>query len=187
MEIGIGPELVERVLAQFALHAFGVHGVGHWARVLFNARLLAEETGADARVVELFALFHDARRINEGTDPEHGRRGAALAEARRGDWFQLDGAGMEQLWDACAFHSDGLVEHPDVTVRTCWDADRLDLSRVGVRPRPSRLATEAARNAALIEGAVARGHQGWIPEFVTEVWGLELPELEPRRARDPLL
>ena len=98
MDLHTGPEL-ERVLGQYALHLFGIHGVGHWARVLLNGRLLAEETGADPRVVELFALFHDSRRINDGTDPEHGRRGADLAAAQRGDWFQLDDAGMEQLWD----------------------------------------------------------------------------------------
>tara|TARA_R110002072_G_scaffold30342_1_gene94816 strand:- start:123 stop:686 length:564 start_codon:yes stop_codon:yes gene_type:complete len=186
MDLHTGPELVERILGQYALHPFGIHGVGHWARVLLNGRLLAEETGADPRVVELFALFHDSRRINDGTDPEHGARGAELAATQRGDWFQLDDAGMEQLRDACALHSEGLVEHPDVTVRTCWDADRLDLSRVGIRPRPDRLATAPARRREVIELAVARGHERFLPHFVAEVWGLELPVFRRRQARYPV-
>lgn len=186
MELFVGPELIERILAQHALHAFGIHGVGHWARVILNGRLLAEETGADPRVVELFAVFHDSRRINDGTDPEHGRRGAALAEAKRGEWFQLSDAGMEQLWDACALHSDGLIEHPDVTVRTCWDADRLDLSRVGITPRRDRLATEAGKRSELLDPAVTRGQTRYLPAFLSEVWGLELPVFRRRRARYPV-
>jgi uncharacterized protein len=186
MELFVGPELIERILNQYALGPFGIHGVGHWARVLLNGRLLAEETGADPRVVELFAVFHDSRRINDGTDPEHGRRGAALAEARRGEWFQLDDAGMEQLWDACALHSDGLTEHPDVTVRTCWDADRLDLSRVGVTPRRDRLATEAGKRSELLDPAVIRGQSRHMPAFLSQVWSLELPEFTRRRARYPV-
>lgn len=186
MKLICGADLLERILGQYALHVFGIHGVGHWARVLYNGRLLASETGADPRVVELFALFHDARRINDGTDPGHGTRGAELAAARRGEWFQLDERGMEQLWDACALHSDGLVDHDDVTVRTCWDADRLDLSRVGVRPRPRLLATAAARQSEVLEGAVARGQSRWFPSFVEEEWGLELPSFKRPRARYPV-
>ena len=42
-------------------------------------------------------------------------------------------------------HSDGRVD-ADVTVQTCWDADRLDLGRVGKRPDPRLLCTPAARD-----------------------------------------
>ena len=56
---------------------------------------------------------------------------------------------------ACQGHSDGQT-HEDVTVSTCWDADRLDLGRVGIRPDPRRLCTAAARDPALIQWAFAR-------------------------------
>ena len=46
----------------------------------------------------------------------------------QGALFVLDTAGFDMLVHACRYHSDGLVEG-DVTVRTCWDADRLDLGR----------------------------------------------------------
>ena len=34
-------------------------------------------------------VFHDSRRVNEGTDPGHGRRGAELAVAFRDEWFTI--------------------------------------------------------------------------------------------------
>ena len=51
---------------------------------------------------------------------------------------------------AVRHHSDGLIE-ADVTVQTCWDADRLDLGRVGIVPRPDRLCTAHARDPVLLE------------------------------------
>ena len=39
---------------------------------------------------------------------------------------------------ACVHHTDGLTEG-DVSVQACWDADRLDWGRVGIRPAPLRL------------------------------------------------
>jgi uncharacterized protein len=41
-------------------------------------------------------------------------------------------------------------------VQTCWDADRLDLGRVGKRPDPRRLCTPAARDRDVIEWAYRR-------------------------------
>jgi uncharacterized protein len=42
------------------------------------------------------------------------------------------------------FHSHGSTE-ADSTVQACWDADRLDLVRIGIEPEPDRLCTDAAR------------------------------------------
>jgi uncharacterized protein len=39
-------------------------------------------------------------------------------------------------------HSDGEVS-TDKTIQTCWDADRLDLGRVGIFPSPKFLSQEA--------------------------------------------
>ena len=52
---------------------------------------------------------------------------------------------MELLIEALMHHSEGYTQG-DVTVRVCWDADRLDLGRVGIDPKPERLCTEPARN-----------------------------------------
>ncbi len=46
------------------------------------------------------------------------------------------------LINAMRFHSDGEL-HTDATIQSCWDADRLDLGRVGKRPHPKYLSGHA--------------------------------------------
>jgi uncharacterized protein len=142
--------------------------------VLENGLHLAEETGADVEVVRLFAVLHDSRRINEGGDPDHGPRAAEFAEALRGRLFDLPDRPFGLLHRACAGHTRERT-HPDVTVRTCWDADRLDLGRVGITPHPARLCTEAARRPETIAWADGRATLGVVPTFVREEWGIDLP------------
>lgn len=69
-------------------------------------------------------------------DPQHGNRaGDFCSKLFKDGVLRLSGDELELLVMACQGHSDGLREaHP--TVQTCWDADRLDLGRVGVRPDP---------------------------------------------------
>ncbi len=44
----------------------------------------------------------------------------------------------------------------EITVLTCWDADRLDLGRVGIRPNARYLCTEPAKDPAFITWAYER-------------------------------
>jgi len=152
-------DLVGIVRSRFALDWKGVHGVSHWVRVRENGLLLAERTGARVDVVELFALFHDSQRVNDERDPGHGSRGAAFARSLAGSVFDLDPEGLELLMEACRGHSDGHMTG-DSTVVTCWDADRLDLGRIGIDPDPARLCTDAAREPAMLERALRRSRGG---------------------------
>jgi uncharacterized protein len=154
--------LIAAIRAQYRLNWLGLHGPRHWARVLQNGLVLAPATGARVDIVTLFAVFHDACRHNEDHDPKHGARGADLAAAFRSIHFDLDPAGLDLLQTACRTHTTGR-QHPDVTVRTCWDADRLDLWRVGTRPDPRYLTTEPARHPGMIEEAVLRCEQDEFP------------------------
>jgi uncharacterized protein len=148
--------LLRTLKAQFALDWEGIHGIRHWERVRENGFRLAALTGATPLVVELFALFHDSRRENDGHDPHHGARAAEFARTLAGS--MLAPSDLELLATACRDHSKGFTEG-DVTVTTCWDSDRLDLGRVGTKPRPHRLCTAAARDPAMIEWAYARSLQ----------------------------
>ena len=139
--------------------------------MLENGLRLAEETRATIDVVRLFAVFHDARRVNEGTDRGHGKRGAELATVLRGEWFDLPDDDFELLYEACARHTDGGMDG-DITIQTCWDADRLDLGRVGTMPEPTRLCTPTARR--LITWADGRACFEVVPELVRTHWGIEL-------------
>ena len=162
--------IVREILTGYRLPVHGIHGVGHWGRVLENGWQLAAETGANLDVVVLFALFHDARRVNEDQDDGHGQRGAELARQMRASLPSLPDSEFDLLTEACRLHTDGLLDG-DVTLQTCWDADRLDLGRVGITPSCDRLCTAAGRR--LRERAHHRAVTRAVPEFVGAIWSLE--------------
>lgn len=165
------PRILQAIVGQYSLPWRGTHGLPHWARVLENGLKIAEDTNADPVVVTLFAVFHDACRVNEGWDHGHGRRGADLAADLRGDVFRLDDNRFDQLYYACAHHTDGLTDG-DPTVRSCWDADRLDLGRVRITPDPRRMATRFAARPDVIEWAEGRSRGGYVPPITLrwEAW-----------------
>ena len=133
----------------------GFHGFAHWMRVLHNGRLLAETENANLKIVELFCLLHDTQRQNEDRDPDHGPRAADYARAIRGTLFDLEDNELEILDEALRYHSDGYVE-ADITIQVCWDADRLDLGRVAIRPSYHKLCTATAKSPFVMEAAFKR-------------------------------
>ena len=137
-------ELWQHVIRETGVAIDGIHGPQHWARVERNGLYIARETGADPEIVTLFALFHDSRRVNDGIDTGHGERGAAYAHTLRPTLDFLSADRFEQLVFACTWHTD-LVHHDDPTIHTCFDADRLDLGRVGIAPSAQYLNTAAAK------------------------------------------
>lgn len=142
----------------------GAHGIAHWARVRAAGLFLARRTGADPRVVELFALLHDACRRNDAHDPEHGPRAARLAEGwNGGEHFELEPARLALLTEAIDGHTEGRI-HSDPTIQCCWDADRLDLGRVGIVPDPRRLGTAPAKDPRTIERCYERSRR-WARAF----------------------
>ena len=142
--------LVNAVLERSTGKDSSIHGESHWQRVAAaGLALLPEASAANPALVFLFALFHDSMRLNDNYDPLHGSRGAALARELRGEAFDLEDAEMGLLGFACEEHTNGGVS-PDPTVGVCWDADRLNLWRVGRRPDPRWLSTEAARSGERI-------------------------------------
>ena len=144
------------------------HGLEHWHQVEYNGLLLAQKTGADITVVRLFALFHDCRRMDDAYDAEHGPRAVefiekCIAEKR----LELDGERLEKLCSACRLHTT-TPKTGDITIDTCFDADRLDLGRVGIRPMEEKMATEVGRKiAAKMNRADVSvyAQREWIREF----------------------
>lgn len=132
----------------FHLGPNSMHGPSHWRRVEEHGIRLARATaGADLVVVRLFAVFHDAERVNEHTDPDHGRRAADLVRRLHGQGFQLHDAQLQTLCEACSRHADGDVTD-DPTIGCCWDADRLDLPRVGIEPHRDFMSTAVGKSLA---------------------------------------
>ena len=151
----ITPQLINFARQTFKLEWGGIHGAPHWSRVRLNGLNIARLTGANALVIEYFAFLHDLGRENDNYDPEHGQRGAEIARDINGTLINLGQRDLRLLMEACQGHSDGHTK-ADVTIMTCWDADRLDLARVGVDPDPDKLCTPAARSSAIMRPALLR-------------------------------
>lgn len=78
-----------------------------------------------------------------GSRPE----GAEYAASLRGKLFDLEDTAFESLLFACTWHTDEPFS-ADPTVGTCWDADRLDLGRVGMIPSPDYMSTAFGKEVA---------------------------------------
>ena len=119
-----------RVLKDTSVDHCSIHGPEHWARVERNGLYIAEKTGADKAIVQLFALFHDCRRINDHIDDGHGLRGAEYAAKIKHELINISADDFDKFYYACEWHTDQIKTN-DITVAACWDADRLDIGRVG--------------------------------------------------------
>lgn len=135
--------LLAHIQQEFVLDWQGIHGANHWARVLHHGRAIARQWNADPLVVELFAFLHDSCRLDDWGDPKHGDRGAQFALDMQGQFYQLSGPQLDALCQAIRLHSDGHTS-TNPTIQTCWDSDRLDLGRVGIRPSAKYLSELAA-------------------------------------------
>jgi uncharacterized protein len=124
-----------------------VHGVEHWDRVYENGqKLLTPEV--HSIVVELFAYLHDSCRVDDYTDIYHGERAAEWILTLRETYLRdLSNEDMILLCEACRLHTV-LHRTGNPTIDACFDADRLDLWRVGIIPDPERMATDIGAELA---------------------------------------
>jgi uncharacterized protein len=135
-----------RVYAEsvFRCNPHSIHGPAHWRNVEDTVIFIASETGADVVVGRLFAIFHDCCRLNDGSDWAHGPRAADLLRRIAGSRFTLDVARLDLLLHAVSHHTDGTISD-DPTIGACWDADRLDLGRVGITPDEILMSTQPGK------------------------------------------
>lgn len=150
-------DTLDLVVPQFRLPLHhGWHGIRHWSRVWINARYLCESLGVDPLVPCLFSYLHDSQREDEGQDFLHGARAADYAiQLYTTGLLSLSSNNLHDLIDALRGHSCGKTSG-SLTVQICWDSDRLDLGRVGIRPDPAYLCTAAAKQPDVIERAWRR-------------------------------
>ena len=117
-----------------------VHGIEHWKRVERNGLLLATED-VNVNVVRLFAYLHDHKRLSDRRDLEHGPRAAENMDNLRHTLLEgLTDEEFGMLRRACMEHT--ITERTGVPTIDAWfDADRMDLPRVGYMPDPDRMAS----------------------------------------------
>ena len=151
----ITPVLLQALKNEYRMDWNGLHGFSHWCRVRENGLYLAARNGANARVVEYFAFFHDNQRHNDGFDPLHGWRASDLIRKKFASNLGLTPEEVDWLCKACEAHDKGKTQ-ANLTIQTCWDSDRLDLMRAGIMPNKQYLCTAAAKDDQTIEWAVRR-------------------------------
>ncbi len=149
--------MMRRVLDRYRLPLDGLHGPEHWARVARVGNIIANsEADVDQLVVELFALLHDSCRTHEMHCTDHGYFAAEFIRElfRDGMLYQLTTHQNFLLQHAVEYHCYDYTNLDYNTVAACWDADRLDLWRVGIAPEPGRMRTNTGR--ILAEKAATR-------------------------------
>lgn len=132
-----------------------LHGEVHWKCVALTAFWLARHTPkADLEFIFTFAMLHDTMRLDDGADPEHGARAAklfiALTQENELDAFGAYDQRTLDMVHALTHHvgSTNAVGYDNPNVGLCWDADRLNLWRVGLTPDDRYLTTAMAKTEA---------------------------------------
>lgn len=139
-----------------------LHGVAHWARVCRFGEYLARRMllpDRYAECVSVFAWTHDLARINDEGGREHAIDGACYLDTVAPIAFpSLLPEQHAIVRTAIHYHSHGCATDEAKyqgwfeglegdrgkildTVACCWDADRLDLLRLGFEPDPARMST----------------------------------------------
>ncbi|MEI8270586.1 MAG: hypothetical protein WCG45_04400 [bacterium] len=134
----------EQARKEFSLKEKSFHGIWHWEKVERNALEIANHTElCDHTVVQLFGILHDSKRIDENEDSNHGLRAANFVKSlyKEGKLL-ITKDQLQKLETACEFHEKGETSK-DPTIGACWDADRLELTRVGTTPNPKFFSTKA--------------------------------------------
>ncbi len=174
----ITKDLIRDIKNQFHINWSGIHGISHWTRVYDIGMRLAAQTGANKTVVQLFSVFHDSCRYNEGEDPQHGPRGGELARQYRNNHLQsLSEDEFDLLHTACRLHTSAPT-HENITIQTCFDSDRLDLGRIGTIPDPKHLCTDQAKSSNMVSWALKNSESGKVPDNILGSYLLSNPNLK---------
>lgn len=139
--------MIERIKERPANVGSFFHGIEHWERVHANGLKLCKYFNADPEVIRYFAYLHDSCRWNEQMDPKHGPRAAKFIDELRED-IDLGDSQIRLLKRACSGHTHanpGAKAGLDKTLSCCWNADRLDIDRVGISIDTNKL---FAKNAS---------------------------------------
>ena len=140
-------ELINLLQRESKLFHSPIHGFKHWRTVEKNGMYLSQFNDGDPAVISHFAYLHDCMRVNEHRDDGHGLRGGKYALKNK-DILELNEHQLDLLYKACAGHTGGRNPSCD-TIACCWDADRLDIRRVGLEPDLQWYNTDAARKMVI--------------------------------------
>lgn len=149
LDIAFAMDNINKIAKQITLSnlfAGRKHGYAHSLRVNYNIQLLGKKMNvqdSELYQMRLFAYWHDIVRYNDGYDPEHGKRAADIINKNRNHYNLRDFSAeqIDNLCFACEHHTT-MHRSGNTLIDICFDADRLDLQRVGIIPEPYKMATE---------------------------------------------
>ncbi|MCE6958802.1 hypothetical protein LAZ40_07035 [Cereibacter sphaeroides] len=148
--------LLAEALAEAPLVDDHLHGEIHWRGVAEAGLRIADwSPGVDRAFVLAFAILHDCRRMDDGWDPDHGLRAAGLVRTSRVLRTILPESILPKLAEACLRHESGHRCSEDRTIGASWDADRLNLVRLGRPLDPDRFSLLDVRDLDLLGPAMA--------------------------------
>ena len=136
-------DLIDKLQKDSKLFHSPIHGFKHWRTVEKNGLYLSNFNGGNPKIISYFAYFHDCMRVNEHIDNGHGYRGGRYAMLNK-ELLGLSDEDLRILYRACAGHTGGVNPSCD-TIACCWDADRLDIRRVGADLKLKFFNTKEAR------------------------------------------
>lgn len=165
--------LLHEVIAQHKLDIEkSGHGLHHWLRVIdIGMRLADADPRVDRDVIVAFGLLHDSARTHDNYCEEHGPNSLNVIRALD-SCIPLDDNQKLMLSFACVNHTSADCNHFPLfepTLHACFDADRLDLWRVGIVPDSKYLFTDAGKDPELQAWANSNGENWTIP-----VWAHDL-------------
>lgn len=142
-------EILNLVKSNFKLDLNGYHGLDHWLRVYNNCLSISKYYKINSEVFELFALLHDSKREDEDKDLLHGKRAALfIKDLIKYNKINLSKDDARRLIFACSNHTRSNKKaklYQDLVVQICFDADRLDIGRVGIVPEEQYFQTDYAK------------------------------------------
>ncbi len=137
---------VETLLAPFCTcGGLALHGISHLRRVAILSGRLANAVGEVVEAAVVMGFLHDCARKNDGNDLEHAHDSAVLARELTERFYpHLD---VDRICDAIEGHAGGEVT-TDPLSACLWDADRLELKRIGRTIDLDLLSTKVAKRLA---------------------------------------
>lgn len=141
------PKLINYIQSRSKFDDF--HGIEHWEEVERNGILLAKyDSKINIKVVRYFAYLHDScieYNGNHSERIEHGKRAAKFCDEIRNTFLSsFSDNEFLLLRNACEYHTIK-TSVGNITIDTCFDADRLDLPRVGIQPKASKMASKQGK------------------------------------------
>ena len=162
------PSKILPYITPMAKHNSSLHGVAHWTRVHRYGLLLADSLelpDTEKLAIALFGWTHDLARTDDAGGNVHAYDGAKYVQVVTDNLFRdFPNTTLDVVKVAIRYHSDGMnteeaihelaiTEHSNWSresvlnvIGCCWDADRLDLLRLGIVPNESKMSTACWKN-----------------------------------------